>query len=61
MKIEEFDKVWLRTGETASIVEVYNDGEAYEADIDRDGDIETDTIWPEDIVEVSRRRNKSAL
>ena len=61
MKIEEFDKVRLRTGETASIVEVYNDGEAYEADIDRDGDIETDTIWPEDIVEVSRRRNKSAL
>lgn len=61
MKIEEFDKVRLRTGETASIVEVYNDGEAYEADIDRDGDIETDTIWPEDIVEVLRRRNKPAL
>ena len=61
MKIEEFDKVRLRTGETASIVEVYNDGEAYEADIDRDGDIETDTIWPEDIVEVLRKRNHSVL
>ena len=61
MKIEEFDKVRLRTGETASIVEVYNDGEAYEADIDRDGDIETDTIWPEDIVEVLRKRNHFVL
>ena len=61
MRIEEFDKVRLRTGETASIVEVYNDGEAYEAGIDRDGDIETDTIWPEDIVEVLRKRNHSVL
>lgn len=61
MKIEEFDRVRLCTGETASIVEVYNGGEAYEADIDRDGDIETDTIWPEDIIEVLKRRNDSVL
>jgi hypothetical protein len=61
VKIDEFDKVRLRTGETASIVEVYNDGEAYEADIDRDGEIETDTIRPEDIVEVLRKRRDSAL
>ena len=50
MKLELFDKVLLKTGETAYIVEIYNDGEAYEADIDRkNGDIETETIMPTDI------------
>lgn len=49
-KIELFDKVLLKSGETAFIVEIYKDGEAYEADIDKpDGTIRTDTIWPEDI------------
>jgi uncharacterized membrane protein YkoI len=50
MKLELFDKVLLKTGEIAYIVEIYNDGEAYEADIDRkNGDIETETILPTDI------------
>ena len=50
MKIEMFDKVLLKTGETAYIVEIYNQGEAYEADIDKtDGSIKTDTIWLQDI------------
>ena len=48
-----YDKVILKTGEVAHIVEIYEPGVAYEADIDKvDGDyIETvtDTIRHEDI------------
>jgi len=50
MEVEMFDKVLLKTGETAYIVEIYGDHEAYEMDIDKqDGKIETDTIWPDQI------------
>ena len=53
MKIEMFDKVLLKTGETAYIVEIYEQGVAYEADIDRaDSTIETDTIKHADIKKV---------
>ena len=53
MNIALFDKVRLKTGETASIVEIWEEGKAYEADIDRkDGSIETETIQQEDIEEV---------
>ena len=53
MEIEMFDKVLLKTGETAYIVEIYEQGVAYEADIDRaDGTIETDTIQYTDIEKV---------
>ena len=45
-----FDKVLLKTGETAYIVEIYDGGEAYEMDIDKqDGKIITDTVFPEQI------------
>jgi len=51
MEIKLYDRVRLKSGETASIVEIYEAGVAYEADIDRsDGRIETDTIKHEDIV-----------
>lgn len=47
---EMFDKVLLKSGETAYIVEIYNNGEAYEMDINKeDGSIVTDTVWPESI------------
>ena len=50
MIIEMFDKVLLKTGETAYIVEIYEQGVAYEADIDKsDGTVETDTIKHTDI------------
>ena len=50
MIIEMFDKVLLKTGETAYIVEIYEQGVAYEADIDKvDGIVETDTIKHTDI------------
>ena len=34
MNIKLFDKILLKTGETACIVEIYEQGVAYEADID---------------------------
>ena len=50
MKLEMFDKVLLKTGETAFVVEVFDNGKAYEMDINKkDGKILTDTIWPEQI------------
>ena len=53
MDIKLYDKVRLKTGETASIVEIYEGGVAYEADIDRpDGSIDTDTIRQEDIAAI---------
>jgi len=52
-EFEMFDKVLLKTGETAYIVEIYEQGVAYEADIDRaDGTIETDTIQHADIEKI---------
>lgn len=53
MDIKLYDKVRLKSGETASIVEIYEAGIAYEADIDRpDGSIDTDTIRQEDIAAI---------
>lgn len=50
VKLNMFDKVLLKTGETAYVVEIYNSGEAYEMDIDKaDGHTVTDTVWPEQI------------
>ena len=50
MELEMFDKVLLKTGETAFVVEIFDDGAAYEMDIDKkDGKIVTDTVWPDQI------------
>ncbi len=50
MEIKLFDKVKLKDGRTASIVEIYEQGIAYEADIEtEDGDFDTDTIKHEEI------------
>lgn len=59
---ELFDKVLLKSGETAYIVEIYNDGEAYEMDIDKaDGKIVTDTVWPEQIEKKLNKSNEGEL
>jgi len=53
MEIKLYDKVRLKSGEAATIVEIYEIGVAYEADIDRpDGSIDTDTIRQEDILAI---------
>lgn len=52
-ELEQYDKVLLKTGETASIVEIYGDGKVFDADVDKaDGTISYETIWPKDIDKV---------
>ena len=63
MKLEMFQSVRLKTGQRAVIVEIYNDGEAYEADVvirqanikadpPEYGKYETRTIYPDEITTV---------
>lgn len=54
MKIEQYDKVLLKDGDTAFIVEIFDDGKSFLADIDRKGGTETDWLKPEDIKRVMR-------
>lgn len=57
MKIKLYDKVKLKDNKEATIVEIYEQGKAYEADIlvDNTGEYpeyETETIRQEDILEI---------
>lgn len=53
MSIELYDKVKLKNGNEAFIVEIYEQGVAYEADITvGDEEYITDTIRQEEIAEV---------
>ena len=52
MKIKLYDKVLLKDGRKASIVEILGDREAFFADIDIGGDYDTDTIMQEDIKQI---------
>ncbi|MDR0819826.1 MAG: hypothetical protein LBN43_09695 [Oscillospiraceae bacterium] len=53
MKLEIFQKIRLKSGKTAHVVEIFNNGEAYLADVNiSDGEYATETIYPEDIQSV---------
>lgn len=52
MKIKQYDKVLLKSGESAYIVEIFDGGKAYLADIDRKTGTETDWLKPEDIKKI---------
>ena len=52
MKIKQYDRVLLKGGDYASIVEIFDGGKAFIADIDRKYGTETDWIKPEDIKKV---------
>lgn len=57
MKIKMYDKVELKNGKQATVVDIYKQGEAYEVDIliDDTGEYpeyETDTIKHEDIKKI---------
>lgn len=52
MKIEQYDKVLLKDGATAYIVEIFGGGKAFIADIDRKDGTETDWVLPQDIEKV---------
>lgn len=52
MKIRQYDKVKLKDGHDACIVEVFDDGKAFLADIDKHGDTYTEEIKVNDIEKV---------
>lgn len=49
MTLNLYDKVILKNGNIGYIVEIYNNGEAFEADIDTPNGTITDTVYPDDI------------
>lgn len=49
MKIKQYDRVLLKDGSKASIVEVFKEDEFFLADIDRNGDTDTEEISMKDI------------
>lgn len=57
MKISEFDRVLLKDGTEASIVEVFGDG-GFIADIDKDGDTYTEEIREEQILRVVKHEEE---
>lgn len=53
MKVRMFTKVLLTSGRTAYIVEIFDNGKAFLADIDLDdGEVDTDLIYPKDIKKI---------
>lgn len=50
MKIEQYDRVLLKDGNRASIVEIFDEGRAFLAD--KDGDTYTEEIKIDDIKKV---------
>lgn len=52
MQIKQYDKVLLKTGLTAFIVEIFEQGKAYLADIEYQTGTETEDISHDDIQQV---------
>lgn len=52
MKVKQYDKVLLKDGDFAYIIEIFGDGKDLLADINRKDGIETDWIKPDDIKEI---------
>lgn len=52
MKIEMFDKVLLKNGYFAYIVEIFDDGKAFIADIDMPDGLTTEYLLPDTIEKV---------
>lgn len=44
MKIKQYDRVLLTDGNKASIVEIFEEGKLFLADIDKDGDTYTEDV-----------------
>lgn len=49
MKVKRYDRVLLKDGNFASIVEVFKENELFLADIDRNGDTDTEELSIEEI------------
>lgn len=54
MQINQYDRVRLKDGRTATVVEVFGDNEWFIVDVDLDGDRETIGAFKNEIQEVLR-------
>lgn len=52
MRVKQYDRVILKDGNEASIVEIFKDDKLFLADIDRNGDTDTEELSVDEIVEV---------
>ena len=52
MKTSQYDRVLLKDGTKASIVEIFEEGKLFLADIDKDGDTYTEELRIEEIQKV---------
>ncbi|MCL2421050.1 MAG: hypothetical protein FWD03_04265 [Defluviitaleaceae bacterium] len=53
MKLEMYQRVRLKNGKTAHIIEIFNSGEAYMVDINiGGGEYSQETVYPNDIKSV---------
>ena len=52
MKIRQYNRVLLKNGNQASIVEIFEEDKFFLADIDRDGDTYTEELSIEEIKKV---------
>ena len=52
MKIKQYDRVILKDGHEASVVEVFADGISFIVDVDKDGDTYTEEIQSSEIERV---------
>lgn len=52
MKIKQYDRVLLKDGTKASIVEIFEENKFFLADIDKDGDTYTEELRIEEIQKV---------
>lgn len=52
MKVKQYDRVLLKDGSKASIVEIFEEDKLFLADIDRNGDTDTDEVKIEEVEKV---------
>jgi hypothetical protein len=52
MRIKQYDRVLLKDGNTASIVEIFEEDRYFLADIDKDGDTYTEELSIDEIVKI---------
>lgn len=52
MKIKQYDRVLLTDGNKASIVEIFDEGKLFLADIDKDGDTYTEEVTIDEIKKI---------
>ena len=52
MKVKQYDRVLLKDGCEASIVEICEEGKTFLADIDRNGDTDTEELKIEEIEKI---------